>query len=196
MILDPSNYPQPLHINIGCGPNLAPGQTGIDFDAKSKAQIRHDIRTGIPFGDGVAERVISEHVFEHFTPAACLDLIRECHRVLKIGGVLAVVMPNAEYCFRNIAAEYAKGADRDWKTIAWLRRCVWGYHEWEEKSGHGHKWGWMPDELAHIMECYNFRGKVTYINNQYIPLMGGTWTKMGPINEAMLSAWRATAPWT
>lgn len=49
----------------------------------------------LPFEDGSFTFVYSEHFFEHLTPSLARELFRECHRVLKVGGVLRTVVPDA-----------------------------------------------------------------------------------------------------
>ena len=49
----------------------------------------------LPFESGTFEFVYSEHFFEHLRPTTTLELLKECHRVLKIGGVHRTVVPDA-----------------------------------------------------------------------------------------------------
>jgi predicted SAM-dependent methyltransferase len=101
-----------LRINIGCGLSGVPGWYNIDnsptvllsrlpFGRKlfrtpawPKDVRRHDVRKGLPFGDESVSYIYSSHTFEHFTWAESLAITRECHRVLRRGGVLRVGVPN------------------------------------------------------------------------------------------------------
>jgi SAM-dependent methyltransferase len=49
----------------------------------------------LPFEDESFSFIHSEHFFEHLTQSLARELFRECHRVLKVGGVLRVVVPDA-----------------------------------------------------------------------------------------------------
>lgn len=51
----------------------------------------------LPFPENQFSFAFSEHVFEHFRFDVACDLLRECHRVLDSGGVLRVVVPDADY---------------------------------------------------------------------------------------------------
>jgi len=50
----------------------------------------------IPYDDGVVDLIFSCHVLEHVTYAAGQRFLAECHRVLKPGGVLRILVPDTE----------------------------------------------------------------------------------------------------
>jgi predicted SAM-dependent methyltransferase len=56
--------------------------------------LHWDLRRQLPFADGSAQAVLLEHVLEHFTVPADLDLLAECRRVLAPGGVIRVGVPD------------------------------------------------------------------------------------------------------
>lgn len=49
----------------------------------------------LPFESSSFGFVYSEHFLEHLTRSLVLELLRECHRILKVGGVLRTVIPDA-----------------------------------------------------------------------------------------------------
>jgi len=49
----------------------------------------------LPFEDGSFKFIYSEHFFEHLTPSLTHELLTECRRVLKLGGVIRTVVPDA-----------------------------------------------------------------------------------------------------
>ena len=68
----------------------------ITLDLNGTADIVHDLTRPLPFPDASVARIYSSHVLEHFTyPRPLLDVLRECHRVLRPGGVLSAAVPNA-----------------------------------------------------------------------------------------------------
>jgi predicted SAM-dependent methyltransferase len=68
----------------------------VTLDLNGTADIVHDLTKPLPFPDGSVDRVYSSHVLEHFTyPGQLLPLLRECHRVLRPGGVISAAVPNA-----------------------------------------------------------------------------------------------------
>ena len=53
-----------------------------------------DARYPIPIQDGAASAVYSSHLLEHLSRGTAQELLRDCYRVLKPGGVLRVVVPD------------------------------------------------------------------------------------------------------
>lgn len=51
---------------------------------------------GLPFENDSLTFVFSEHFFEHLPYDIALELLRECYRVLKVGGVARTVVPDAD----------------------------------------------------------------------------------------------------
>lgn len=82
-----------VKLNIGCGPVLTEGWTGIDYRSPV-ADARCDIKRGLPFQDGSCRYIFCEHVFEHLDLRELRRVLRECHRVLAPGGVLRIIMPD------------------------------------------------------------------------------------------------------
>lgn len=88
-----SNH-QYISLELGSGPKKGiNGWTTVDLCG---SDINHDLRKGIPLPDGRVDRIYSSHMFEHIPYNELLKFINECHRVLKVGGVLSVCVPNSE----------------------------------------------------------------------------------------------------
>jgi len=85
-----------LKLNVGCGANIKPGW--VNIDNSSEADVLHlDVREGLPFPDGSALIVYSEHFFEHLEyPDEALKFLRESWRVLIPGGVFSLGIPDFE----------------------------------------------------------------------------------------------------
>jgi len=107
----------PLKVHLGCGPNLKPGWVNIDLDPTSDLQL--DIRRPLPFPDQSCDFIYGEHMFEHLSyPGDCELFLRECHRVLKSGGILSLGVPDAEPALKDYAAGRMEGFD-------WFARQPW-----------------------------------------------------------------------
>jgi len=50
----------------------------------------------LPYADNTASAIFSSHVLEHLFIDEVLNLISECHRVLRPGGICRVVVPDLE----------------------------------------------------------------------------------------------------
>lgn len=87
-----------LKVNIGFGPLKHIGWTNLDCHLSLKQdELACDLRRRWPLRSASARYIFSEHVFEHFAhPEEIMNVLRECHRVLKPGGVLRIIVPDAE----------------------------------------------------------------------------------------------------
>lgn len=82
-----------LKLNIGCGPNRKEGWVNIDL--LPEADLSLDMRERIPFDDGSAMIIHSEHFFEHLDyPNDAQHFLRECFRVLEPNGIFRVGVPD------------------------------------------------------------------------------------------------------
>lgn len=62
------------------------------FNAMALATSATPFLAGLPFPDGSIESIISHHFMEHLGDGF-LPLMDECHRVLKPGGILRIIVP-------------------------------------------------------------------------------------------------------
>jgi len=95
-----------LKVNLGCGEDIRPGWVnidlapGVDPAAHSDAAfISCDLRLGLPLEEASCDYVYSSHFFEHLEYKHGLQLMRDCHRVLRPGGVFRVSLPNLKGIF-------------------------------------------------------------------------------------------------
>jgi SAM-dependent methyltransferase len=88
-------------LNVGCGHRYANGWVNIDFHSEHPEVQWVNLLQRLPFADGTFDVVYSSHVLEHFAPATAEALLRECHRVLKPGGLLRTVLPDLETACRE-----------------------------------------------------------------------------------------------
>jgi predicted SAM-dependent methyltransferase len=68
----------------------------------------HDLTKGIPHEADSVDVIYSSHTLEHFGRQAGEDLIRECFRVLRPGGMVRIIVPD----LRRLAQSYVDG-DRE-----------------------------------------------------------------------------------
>lgn len=54
----------------------------------------HDVRRPLPFCDGTFHVVYSSHMLEHLYHEEAKQLLKECYRVLCLGGVIRIVVPD------------------------------------------------------------------------------------------------------
>jgi predicted SAM-dependent methyltransferase len=101
------------YLNLGCGSRLHPDWTNVDFVSTVDGVLAHDLRTGIPFADGVFHIVYHSHVLEHFGKTEAGKFLKECFRVLRPGGVLRVAVPNLETIARVYLSTLQQALEHD-----------------------------------------------------------------------------------
>ena len=83
----------PLRLHVGCGMRLLPGWCNVDLGPD--ADLRVDVRRGLPVADASCVEVYSEHLLEHLAyPGEVEAVLRDWHRVLVPGGRLSVGVPD------------------------------------------------------------------------------------------------------
>ena len=93
-------------LHVGCGPRILEGWVNVDARPGPGADHALDLRWPLPFADGSARRIFSEHVLEHFGRDHLRGILREFHRILEPGGVVRTVVPDlAIYCERYVAGD-------------------------------------------------------------------------------------------
>jgi SAM-dependent methyltransferase len=83
-------------LNFGCGAAFHPEWTNLDAVPVSPGVIAHDLRRGFPYGAETFDAVYGSHVLEHMEPGAGAQLLCECFRVLRPGGIVRLAVPDLE----------------------------------------------------------------------------------------------------
>ena len=81
-------------VNIGCGPRPFENAINIDISTNSKADVFADAAY-LPLPSNHFDFLVSAHCLEHIDKGPLLVLI-EWLRILKIGGQMAILVPNGE----------------------------------------------------------------------------------------------------
>ena len=85
-----------LRVNVACGPHVVPGFVNLDLHGTSPEIVRWDCRRTLPLRDQSALGIRAEQFVEHLEVREELpSFLADCLRVLKPGGVLRVIVPNA-----------------------------------------------------------------------------------------------------
>jgi len=115
-----------LKINLGSGPTSAVGWENFDWGILpllgmlrinillSKLKIIEadygvvwpkirlwNIRKELPFMDNKVSYIYCSNVLEHLQPRETIKVVTECHRVLKKGGKLRVVIPDLDILIKK-----------------------------------------------------------------------------------------------
>ncbi|HME46304.1 MAG TPA: methyltransferase domain-containing protein [Syntrophorhabdales bacterium] len=88
------------YVNLGCGTKYVPGMINVDGNLFRKKDIWLDVTLGLPFQDNSLQGIYSSHLLEHLSVQQVRRLLKECHRALKPGGALRLVVPSLEYAIQ------------------------------------------------------------------------------------------------
>lgn len=90
------------YLNIGCGKKMIDHTINLNYEWYPRIDLTWDvIKTRLPFKDGQLSDIYTEHVFEHLPPSQIPGLLSELRRCLQPGGVLRVLVPDAELYLRT-----------------------------------------------------------------------------------------------
>jgi len=92
------------YLNLGCGNRYVESEAwlNVDFAVRHPRVLAIDLRKKLPFHENYFDLVYHSHVLEHFTCTDAKNLLDECYRILKPGGIIRIVVPDLE----NIVREY------------------------------------------------------------------------------------------
>lgn len=101
------------YLNLGCGTRFHPEWTNLDFTSSDPSVISYNLRAGVPFPENTFDVVYHSHVLEHFSRSDAVDLLRDCRRVLKKGGIIRIVVPDLESLARTYLYALERAIERD-----------------------------------------------------------------------------------
>ena len=114
-----------LRLNLGCGGRPLAGYINIDGDDKSKLISRYpatdplnfsDVISAdifnLPYADSSIDEVRADGLFEHLSFEQEPLIFMECFRVLRVGGILNISVPDFEW----ICKQWLEAED-DWKDF-------------------------------------------------------------------------------
>lgn len=96
---------QKVIVNLGGGGNCVEGVLTVDISPRADAYA--DITKPLPFENCSVDHIFCEEVIEHVSYEMGSKLLKECYRVLKIGGCMRISTPSLEW----FASEFLSGAD-------------------------------------------------------------------------------------
>jgi predicted SAM-dependent methyltransferase len=93
-----------LFLNIGCGPLTKTGWINIDLEPRDANSFYFDVRNGLPLADGSVKHIHTEHFLGYLDYEEALGFLRDCSRLLEIGGTMRIIVPDLEKYLRAYAA--------------------------------------------------------------------------------------------
>jgi predicted SAM-dependent methyltransferase len=109
---------QPVRkLHLGCGHCVLDGWLNADIAPAHPGVVYLDATAPFPIDDATFDYIYSEHVIQHFPFRSALVMLRECHRILKPGGVLRLSTPNLLRLV-SLVTERDGAAQREYTRIA------------------------------------------------------------------------------
>lgn len=139
-------FVQGRSLEIGCGyrktsdlvlgvdlvPKGRPGRHGNVAGRRSQADVAAD-GAQLPFGDATFDSLVARHNLEHYIDTA--GTLEEWRRVLRPGGMLAVVLPDEEaYQGRTVELDPTHYHAYSPSALARLVRLIGGFSEIETRT--------------------------------------------------------------
>lgn len=174
-------------LHFGCGPEVSPTEWE-DYDGSWNLWLQHalpgkairpvirkfnryewpshvrylDLTRPLPFEDASADAIYASHVLEHLYHADALRLLQECRRVLKVGGVLRLVLPDLEHMIQAYAASRDPNAAFELNRQLLFREVERPDSLWKRiyaalADFHSHKFMYDARLLAHLLVEAGFR---------------------------------------
>jgi predicted SAM-dependent methyltransferase len=93
----------PLFLNLGSGPRGIKSGNWLNVDGfiDKNVEFRFDFGRPMPFNDDLFDGIFCEHVIEHFDFEHGKALLTECHRILKPGGVIRIIVPHGNKILKS-----------------------------------------------------------------------------------------------
>jgi predicted SAM-dependent methyltransferase len=147
-----------MRINLGSGENKKEGY--INIDLCDNADLKHDLRTPLPFKDKEVEEIMAIHVIESFYRWQFLDILKDWRRVLK--GKMTI-----EFTDLDLAIDmYVNGNDQ---TRMYGKWGLYGNQEIKCAPIAYHHYVWTRNELEKELLKAGFKNIVfTKDNIQHI----------------------------
>lgn len=98
---------------MGCGGNLLTGWLNTDIGTilNRRGVVYLDARKRLPFADNMLRFIFNEHFISCLTVEEAGWFLKECHRVLKLGGILRIATPTWLFLVK-----LSKNRDEQWEN--------------------------------------------------------------------------------
>ena len=92
--------PNKIMVNLGSGHWKFPGWVNMDLDLDSRPDVCANLAAGLPLRDACVDFMHTEDFIDQLDLEQAGCFLRECHRILKPGGVIRVLTPDVEQLAR------------------------------------------------------------------------------------------------
>jgi len=148
-----------VYVNVASGPQVLPAFLNLDLRHDDPEVVRWDSRRSLPVGDGGARGIRVEQFVEHLETLEELPaFLRDCHRALAPGGILRIIVPDAErylqaYCRADLQGFWDLEVPNPFPDDLPTRMDVVN-HVFHQR--HEHRWAYDFETLAHRLNAAGF----------------------------------------
>lgn len=157
-------------VHLGCGGDVRAGWLNVDYRPgggvgydEASGFLNFDLRQGLPpLEDGSVDMVFSSHFFEHLRHEEAINLMRDCRRVLKDGGVARFQMPDFAMTFKAYCEadpEYLEAFRSTHKLLDHMPEFSRNYADLVSRSVYEyytHKYIWDVENLSLALKAVGF----------------------------------------
>ncbi len=130
-----------MKLHVGCGTNKINGWINIDAVAECHPDLLHDLSLPLPYADQSADELMANGVLEHFDKYMRYSVLGEWARVLKVGGILRMGVPDfKKLLFRFFKFRFDDFVDTLFGETMWESQIYIGHYG-------NHKWGYSQQSL-------------------------------------------------
>ena len=104
------------YLRIGAGKHTDQGWLATDLIPERWQVAYMDATKPFPLPDRSFDAIVCEHMLEHVPYDAGMKLLAECHRILKVGGVLRIATPDL-----SVFCDLGSRATRDDDVASYVR---------------------------------------------------------------------------
>jgi len=148
-----------LRVNVACGPHVLANFVNLDLLPCRPEVVGWDCRRSLPLADASAAGIRVEQFVEHLEPREEMPaFLRDCFRVLRRGGVLRIIVPDAErylhaYCRGDLSGFWELTVPDPFPADLPTRMDIINhvFHQWAE-----HRWAYDFETLAHRLRGTGF----------------------------------------
>ena len=101
-----------MRVHLGAGDHRIDGWINVDV-VRGAADVLADFTAALPFRTASVDLLHSEDLLEHLDDEAGKQLLRECHRVLRPGGVMRLLTPDLRAIIERVYLQ------RETRHLAW-----------------------------------------------------------------------------
>lgn len=155
-----SDYPEPLKVDLGCGPRKADGFIGVDVSLVPGVDIVADLNRRFPFADSSVDYVRAHDTVEHLHDR--IHTMNEIWRVCKPGAVVDIRVPSTD----------GRGAFQDptyvsfWNVNSFQYYCV----EFPAYLSLCQQYGFKGQFSLTSLEEFATEGEVVHVHAQLIAI--------------------------